>query len=72
MTNLCILGFAIFVLLFFCVFFVVVFFFRESKVLHFMLIVCLTENSHEMPSFNFFEKIRILYAKLHCKWAFKY
>ena len=43
-------------------------------------IVCLVDNSHEMPSFTFSEKKRILYAirmlgalrVKHCKWAFKY
>ena len=54
------------------------FFFSEKKKLG---IRCeLSDNSHQMPSFIFSEKIRIMYATLmltvlrvkHCKLAFKH
>ena len=36
-----------------------VLFFRENKACHFMWIVCLAEDSHEMSSFIFSEKLKI-------------
>ena len=45
-----------------------------------MWIVCLADNSNEIPSFIFSEKVRVVYATLelgalsykHFKWAFKH